>query len=256
MRIPTKKDYAKNWKSYENYEDAISIKQEGFEKIKTTSSGFYSICKKNNQINDKKLYCNFSTNIDEDNIIKINNDDEFLTIKDCDLSFTPVYENHNSKTFQLNVSSSIKKVFFLDNFAERIQNHVSLVLQHMCEIINIREKSTAINNFVRYTKSEKQDVELYNSIVEKLKNIFINTYVDDYIITSSDNKIKLKEHLKWFFYYYELNLKKKNSLFEIIVYKTANWAIFNKIISSSECLIIYYFPKCLIAKVKFELTSL
>lgn len=269
MRRANNPYYTKTWKNYSNVDDVIKIKQEGYEKLPSGSSGFYNINKLSSKEDNKENNLNFFKELPEyeDKHKEYSEDLKLIlneNLKNNKFFSYPlgeyfiskkVAEDLNSKTYLLEINELIKKKYVLQEINIRMQNNVSLALVAIYDKIDPRKKDTLNAEYVKYLNSTNKDINIYNTIVKQLKETFVNSFTFLKMNLINDDKIKLKEHLKYCFQYYENYLPNKEYLFEIITFDKANDAFFKKILTSSECLLIYYFPGGLTADIEFNLTS-
>lgn len=200
-----------------------------------------------------------TNNCNYDDLVKFNNNSlNFVTKSKDILTCKNVWESYNSQIIEVTVNDKVKEELFVKHFTILMQNCVSMVLQEMCDKINTREKVDLITRYIKYCNLKEENGDGYECIINRLKTIFFffcQEYVDRFMVVNDKDKANLKEHLKFCFSYYEKFLRKKSSLFEIMIYKTANEAFFNKLLTSSEWLLIYYYPKGLTATINFNILS-
>jgi hypothetical protein len=257
LRLPINKDYIKDWKNCDE-KTSLLIKQEGFEKQPNGTSGGYNISIKNSQSDCTDIDLIFSKTIDGgdiNNLISLNKNKKLDMSLDTSFKYTKVWEGYNYQTIEVDLIKDVKKHYFLKNFQIGMQNHVSLVLEGMFDKNNSRRKTELAKMYVKFYHNQKEHEPLYDIVINELQDMFYNAYIKKMPLSETDHFL-LKKHLELCFKYYKEFLLKKESLFLIIVYKTANEAILNKLFTSSQLLLNYYYPRGIIGDVSFEIISL
>lgn len=260
LRIPSNNHYIKGWKSKNNAADVISIRLEHFEKRAVSASGGYKIQANVKERDTTPLALSFNQTLDEGKskllIGRASEGDKVIDFSpEVEFTYEDVWSGQNYRIVRVGVPKKIKCEYFLKNYLIKMQNHVSLVLAQMYDREDPRARTRLTKEYAKYYYSSQKDETVLNSIINELKDMFCNKYIENMPLPKEDKEL-LKKELVNMFEYYENFLLFKESPFAIYSYETANEALLNKFLTASEWLLLYYFPRCLICEIEFDIVSL